>query len=591
MNVFSDFTGYDNCMPPGVRLPAIKIDKKQYEDVDLDPKTASNYSFLRALCDKSMKERGLSGKKEYQDRLKQELETFEELGFTDYILLNWEILGFCHKKGIPTGAARGSCAGSLVLFLIDVTKVDPLKYGLFFERFVSKARSRKIEKDGVVYLDGSLLPDVDSDISFNRRAEVIEFIENKHSSKTCKILTINTLSGKLCIKECGKIVGQHSETEMNNVSDSIPKIFGKVFELKKAYEKSPEFKRWVDDGNQLSYSIARKIEGLNKNFGVHPSGLGICYYPITDVCPLQQTSDGDLVSGYDMNGVADLMVKFDILGLRTLTVIDDICQSLGLNISDINPHDPIIYESLQDLQTPQGLFQLEADTSFQVTKKIKPKNFEQLAVIMAISRPGSLAFVDQYVKFTQGEYVEINTGSPKLDNILKEFGGCILFQETLMKIAKEVFELSLLDAEGLRRATGKKSHAQMATYKKVIEDQAKKLNIVKAGEFYWKVLNDSADYSFNKCLSPDTEVETRFGPKLMYEVEIGEEILGYNISTEKDEYYKVLDKIESKSELYEIEFDDGSRIQCSLQHKCLCEDLKMRTVREIISLGIGVLCK
>ena len=162
-----------------------------------------------------------------RERMTMELEILEELGFIDYILLNWEVLNFCKEKNIPTGPGRGSAAGSLVLFFLGVTKVDPIKYNLFFERFVSRHRAKRIKgKDGVTYLDGSLLADVDNDIAYDRRSEVIEYIKNKYEGRTCKILNLVTLSGKLCIKEVGKLVGLKDEEEMNDISDQIPVTFG-----------------------------------------------------------------------------------------------------------------------------------------------------------------------------------------------------------------------------------------------------------------------------------------------------------------------------------------------------------------------------
>ena len=179
----SSFQKYEHPVPPGVRLPEIKIDARHYEKLGVSS-SVSNYEFLRQLCLKAVKEKGidkLDNKKEYYERAKYELSVFEELGFTDYILLNWDILNYAHEHSIPTGYGRGSAAGSLILFLIGVTNVDPIKNGLFFERFVSKSRAKKIIVDGVTYLDGSLMPDVDNDIEFSRRQDVINYIKTKYS--------------------------------------------------------------------------------------------------------------------------------------------------------------------------------------------------------------------------------------------------------------------------------------------------------------------------------------------------------------------------------------------------------------------------
>ena len=253
MNFTEKFSHYEDCTPPGVRLPNIKIEKKYYKMLDASP-GISNFDFLRKLCNKGVYDRGidsLENKQDYFERAKQELSILEELGFIDYILLNWDILNYCHENDIPTGPGRGSAAGSLVLYLIGVTNVDPVKYNLFFERFVSKSRARKINKDGITYLDGSLLADVDNDIAYERRAEVINYIEQKHPGRTAKILTLNTLSGKLCIKECGKIVGEFSEQEVNEISNTIPKKFGVVVPLKSALEESEKFVDWSSNNAEV----------------------------------------------------------------------------------------------------------------------------------------------------------------------------------------------------------------------------------------------------------------------------------------------------------------------------------------------------
>ena len=271
-DIFLDFKQYKDCVPPGVRLPSIQIEDKYYKTLGISSDT-SNYDFLRKLCHAGVTREGidlLPNKEKYYERAKVELDTLKNLGFVDYILLNWDILNFCHETSIPTGPGRGSAAGSLVLFLIGVTKIDPIKYGLFFERFVSQSRARKIEKGGITYLDGGLLADIDNDISYERRKEVIEYIEQKYPGKTAKILTLNTLSSKLCIKECGKIVGEYAEQEVNEVSDMILKKFGRPAPLLDAAEENEKLAAWIED-NQTVFKVARKLEGLNKNTGCTPA--------------------------------------------------------------------------------------------------------------------------------------------------------------------------------------------------------------------------------------------------------------------------------------------------------------------------------
>ena len=499
-NFTENFTSYEDCAPPGVRLPNIQIEKKYYEMLEASP-DISNFEFLRKLCHKGVYDRGIDkfkNKKEYFERAKSELDILEDLGFTDYILLNWEILNYCHENDIPTGPGRGSAAGSLVLYLIGVTNVDPVKYNLFFERFVSKSRARKIEKGGITYLDGSLLADVDNDIAYERRAEVISYIDRKHPGRTAKILTLNTLSGKLCIKECGKIVGEFSEQEVNQISDTIPKKFGVVVPLKTALEESEKFVDWSANNAEV-FNIALKLEGLNKNTGVHPSGIAISFDKMTDICPLQTSNDGALVTGYDMNWVSELMVKFDILGLRTLSVIYDVCKSLDIDCSEINLNDEEIYKPLQSLNTPHGLFQLESDTNFRVCKKVKPGSLEQLSAVVAIGRPGALEFLGDYATYIETDEAQVI--HEFFTDVLDYTGGIPLYQEQLMQMAVKV-GFTLDEAEQLRRIVGKKKVDQMPAWKAKIEDKIKENKLSpEIGDILWGVAEDSANYSFNKSHS------------------------------------------------------------------------------------------
>ena len=497
---FSDYKTYHTPFPVGVKLPEIIIEKKYYDEVSCSD-LEDNYQFLRKLCFKKLKEKDIDkfdNATLYYNRLKEELDIFNDLGFVDYVLLNWDIINFCIENGIPVGAGRGSAAGSLVLYVIGVTNIDPIKYDLFFERFVSKSRARKIEHNGEIFLDGSLLADVDNDISYDRRAEVIEYIEKKYKGKTSKILTLNTLSGKLCMKECGKIVAELSELDVNQISDTIPKHFGIVAKLDVAYEESESFKAYADKYPKV-FQIAKKLEGLNKNTGVHPSGISISYYELDDIMPLQTTNDGALVSGYDMNDVASLSVKFDILGLRTLSVVNDVCKQVGIESSDIDPNDPIIYKALACLDSPQGLFQIEAETNFKVCRLIAPKNLEQLSAVVAIARPGALDFKDRYADYVKsGEFQSVHEF---FDDILSYTGGIPLYQEQLMKMAVKV-GFSLDESEQLRRIIGKKKVDQMPAWKAKIEDKIKQNSLdPNIGDVLWKVAEDSANYSFNKSHS------------------------------------------------------------------------------------------
>lgn len=546
-----EFQKYENPTLPGVKLPQIIIDQKYYDALSI-PNTSSNYQFLRKLCHKGVLEKGVDKKQNcqvYYDRVKTELSLFEELGFIDYVLLNWDILNFCHENKIPTGPGRGSAAGSLVLYLIGVTKVDPIEYELYFERFVSKSRAKKIIVNDQVFLDGSLLADVDNDIAYERRQEVIKFIEEKYKGKTCKILTLNTLSSKLCIKECGKIVGELPESSVNEVSDLIPKKFGKVGSLKASCEENEKFKEWAVDNKKI-FEIALKIEGLVKNTGVHPSGIAISHYKLEDIMPLQTTGEGDLVSGYDMNNVASLCVKFDILGLRTLSVIQDVCQQIGVDISSIDLKSEDIYSNLQNLLAPQGLFQIEADTNFRVAQKVKPKNLEQLSAVVAIARPGALDFLDRYARYVEtGEFQSVH---PFFDDILAYTGGIPLYQEQLMRMAVKV-GFTLDESEQLRRIVGKKKVDQMATWQDKIKQKIEENSLDPViAEVLWKVAEDSANYSFNKSHSISYAILAAWTVYLKFKYPQNFFLSLLKMSQSEPDSYSEINKISQELSLFNI---------------------------------------
>ena len=486
----------------GVRLPSfdIPLEEKRRAKVSED---IGNFDFLRALCLNGFKKLNLEKEtKEYDkyvDRVKYELDTLKELGFVDYVLLVWDVTNFCKKNDIPTGLGRGSAAGSLVLYLIEVTKIDPVRYDLYFERFVSKIRAKKKVVDGITYLDGSLMCDVDLDICYYNRRKVLEYLEEKFEGKTSKILTLNTLSTKLLVKECGKIVADYPDAEMNNVSALIPKVFGQVKSLESSYEEVDEFKEWCDENKDV-YNVALKLRGLVKNKGVHPSAVSISYDMMSNSCPTELTSDKKgSVASFDMNWISEFNVKLDILGLRSVSVVDDACKTIGIKLSDINLNDPFIYRQLQELKTPHGLFQIEADTNFHVCQKVMPKDLEELSAVLALARPGALAFVEQYANYA-------NTGTqqsihPFFDDILSSTGGVALYQEQLMQMAHKI-GFTLDEAEILRRIVGKKKVSEVRKWKKKIREKVKENKLDSdVSKVLWKVLEDSANYSFNKSHS------------------------------------------------------------------------------------------
>ena len=498
----------------GVRLPSFEISDSLRDRLDAS-KSENNEKILRRLTYEGYERRMLakeidpSKAKEYTDRAELELTTMEELGFVDYMLLTWDVINFCKESDIPIGLGRGSAAGSFVLYLLGVTNLDPIKYGLFFERFISKIRAKKQVVDGVTYLDGNLMVDVDNDVCYYNRHKVLEYIDNKFKGKTAKILTLNTLSGKLLIKECGKIIASKSESEMNLISSYIPKVYGQVKDLEESYEEVSEFREWCDKiENNEAYRTALKLRGLIKNKSVHASGILLSYDELEDSCPVELTSDKAVVSSFDMNHVSLFNVKLDILGLRSVSVVHDVCEQVGLKVADIDLNNPEIYRNLQDLEAPHGLFQIEADTNYRVCQKVKPKTLEELSAVLALGRPGALAFVDQYAAYANHDIYEAI--HPLFDEILKSTGGVALYQEQMMQMSHKV-GFTLDEAEILRRIVGKKKVKEVRQWKKKIREKVEENRLtsewtgtkgqVDVGDVLWSVLEDSANYSFNKAHS------------------------------------------------------------------------------------------
>jgi len=483
----------------GVRLPEFNVEESQKIKYGLS-KTASNYDFLIQVCRNNFKKLRIPKEDyaKYSERIKYEFETIKELGFLDYILLVFTVINYCSENSIPVGLGRGSAAGSLVLYLLGVTKVDPIKYELFFERFISKIRAKKQVVDEITYLDGSLMCDVDIDICYYNRPKVIKFLEQLFEGRTSKILTLTTLSGKLLIKECGKIVEEKTETEMNEVSALIPKTFGQVMDLKEAYDEVAELKKWCDN-NPRVYNTALKLRNLIKNKSVHASGMMLSYYPIEESCPVELTSDKEQVSSYDMNWSSISNVKLDLLGLRSVSIVDRVCKLVGIKVEDIDFNDVFIYQSIQDLKTPHGCFQIEADTNFKVCKKVKPKNLEELSGVLALARPGALEFLEQYANFTNNNVYE--PIHPFFDSVLNSSGGVALYQEQLMKMSHKI-GFTLDEAEVLRRIVGKKKVEEVKKWKEKISDKIKENNLApEIGDILWRILENSANYSFNKSHS------------------------------------------------------------------------------------------
>lgn len=483
-------------------------------------------------------------------------------------------------------SVHNSACGSLLSNLIGITEIDSVKYELYFERFLSKARAKSKMIDGVRYIDGSMAPDIDIDICHERRQEVVSYLEEKYNGKFCKLPTFQTLSSKILIKECCKIVKEYSEDQAKEISDLIPSVFGKVYEIDKARENVDKFNEFCKNNDDI-YQIALKLHGLIRNKSSHASAYLISYDPFINKIPCELGSNGEIICSYDMSYAQKENIKLDLLGLDAVTLVGRICKTISETTETINVEDKSIYAALDKLEQPYGLFQISGEAVIRVIDKIKPKELKDISAISAIARPGAFAFVDDYANGVEAPFE-----NEQLKEILKETNGIVLYQEETMAIASKVFGLSLEDGEMIRRCTAKKDSKKMAVWEPVLKEQAKKLKL-ESGlfEWYWNILQASADYSFNKCLSPNTVVETPNGYKRISDIRIGDSINSFDTKTNKIIESKVLNIYKSNVTLYEFKMSNGSKIKCSQEHKFLCSDGQMRPIKTILTHNHKIVCR
>lgn len=561
----------------GVKLPKFEIEKRHLDRLNLDDKT-DDYYFLLALCLEGLdKKIGRKNPryKEYHSRMKEELEVLKQLGFCSYLLITWDIVNHCIENKIPTGYARGSSAGSLVLFLINVTQIDSLKNGLYFQRFLSKSRAKITEVEGIKYYDGSLLMDIDLDIAFSDRKRLTNWLEEKYNGKIAKLLTVSTFSTKILLKEVAKCHLQIDESTAGAIADMIPKVFGKVKSIEESSKLSKEFEKFCKD-NVETIDIAKNLYESISHFGVHPSAWIITADALNDIFPLQLTKERELVTAYSMDDALNLSIKCDILGLRCCNLIDSTCKMVGINQNEIDLNDSIIYDNLQNLQTPHGLFQIEAFCNLGVVKKLKPKNLNHLAAVISCARPGGLEFVDDFAKFIEtGEFKSIH---PFFDEILKESAGVPIYQEHQLKMLNKI-GFSLEESEVFRRILGKKKVDEVEDCKNKIRKKCKENNLQEdIAEIVCKVISDSASYSFNfsHAISYASMCAATCYLKFKYPQQFYLSLL--NLTKDEPNPIEEVSKIQSEMDYFSVKL---------LQPDIILSDLDFRIEDKDIRMGIG----
>jgi DNA polymerase-3 subunit alpha len=433
---------------------------------------------------------------QYQARLEYEIGIIKQMKYPGYFLIVWDFIKYARDNGIPVGPGRGSGAGSLVAYSMEITNIDPLQNSLLFERFLNPERVS--------------MPDIDVDFCMNRRGEVIDYVTRKYGrDQVAQIITFNTMAAKASIKDCGRAMDM-PYGDVDRIAKLIPPTVGmtidtalsEVAELKKAYETDPQIRELID--------TAKKLEGLVRGSGVHASAVVIAPRPLTELVPVAKTKNDEIVTAYDMKAVEKMgLLKMDFLGLTTLTVIDDclklIEKSRGekINIEAIALDDAETYKKVFHSALTSGVFQFESSGMRDVLRRYKPDSVEDLTALNALYRPGPIqgGMIDDFIERKLGRR-KVEYMLPELEGILKETLGVIVYQEQVMQISNVLASYSLGEADLLRRAMGKKNADEMAKQRERFMDGANALGHKKetAGEIFDQ-MEKFAGYGFNKSHS------------------------------------------------------------------------------------------
>ena len=414
-----------------------------------DGKTAEQY--LRELCYAGLHKRYNPVTKELEDRLEYELGIIIQMGFVDYFLITGDFIRYAKDQGIPVGPGRGSAAGSIVAYTLEITNIDPIKYQLLFERFLNPERVS--------------MPDIDIDFCYERRQEVIDYVIRKYGAdRVSQIITFGTLAAKAAIRDVGRAINM-PYAEVDKVAKMIPNEL--KITIKKALEMNSDLKALYESDEKVKYLIdtSMKLEGLPRHSSMHAAGVVISNRPVMEYVPLS-ASDGAVTTQYTMTTLEELgLLKMDFLGLRTLTVIDNAVKlveknhGIKIDIDHIDDADPKVYELIASGST-EGIFQLESAGMKNFMKELKPNCLEDIIAGVSLYRPGPMDFIPKYIAGKEDMH-NITYTHPSLEPILENTYGCIVYQEQVMQIVRDLAGYSLGRSDLLRRAMGKKKIAVM----------------------------------------------------------------------------------------------------------------------------------
>jgi DNA polymerase-3 subunit alpha len=462
-------------------------------------------SYLRMLTEEALRIRvGHSPDNMYLERLDKELGIIDSMGFNGYFLVVWDFINYSKNKGIPVGPGRGSAAGSLVAYCLGITDIDPIQYNLLFERFLNPERVS--------------MPDIDVDFCKDRRGEVIEYVSDFYGKDhVAQIITFGTMQARAVIRDVGRALGIAYQ-EVDKVAKLIPAVLG--IKLKDALKTEEKLKELYESNNAIHQliDISLKLEGLTRHASTHAAGIVISAEPLNDIVPLYRSpNDNSISTQYSMEAVEALgLLKFDFLGLKTLTVIsktEKLINETRKKAMTDDEHTPFSVENvpLDDKKTYKllsqgkttGVFQLESSGMKEILVRMKPSVFEDLIALVALYRPGPLGsgMVDQFIDRKKGK-AQITYEHPLLKDILKETYGIILYQEQVMQIANKLANFTMGQADILRKAMGKKKVDVMETSKNEFIEGAKNNNISEEiARKIFDLMAYFAGYGFNKSHS------------------------------------------------------------------------------------------
>ncbi len=416
------------------------------------PEGYTSETYLLHLCEEGLQKRYPSVTQEMHDKLNYELSVIQRMGYVDYFLIVWDFIHFARSQGIPVGPGRGSAAGSLVAYTLTITNIDPLKYSLLFERFLNPERVS--------------MPDIDIDFCYERRSEVIDYVTRKYGADAVvQIVTFGTLQARGVIRDVGRVL-DYPYALCDKVSKMVPQELG--ITLDKALKQSQDLKKLYDEDEQIRRLIdaSRKLEGLPRHASTHAAGVVICREPVDNYVPLSRSADGQLTTQFTMTTIEELgLLKMDFLGLRTLTVInnalDFIERSTGNHI-DLNTmpcDDPAVFEAIGTGHT-EGVFQLESGGMKSFMKELKPQSLEDVIAGISLYRPGPMDFIPRYIQGKKNR-ASVTYLCPELEHILQPTYGCIVYQEQVMQIVRDLGGYTLGRSDMVRRAMSKKKESVM----------------------------------------------------------------------------------------------------------------------------------